>query len=148
MKITNKIKIMEQVNTEKIICFKMGEFYYEYGKDSYIMAYLFGYKIRKTDEDIAFSGFSTSAINKVITKLEEKNISYIIVDKSLNYEVIEEENFKKNNYIDTFESAKIYVQERNRVDNIYNYLMKNIDDEKVKEKIGRIEEIINEGRKI
>lgn len=98
MKITNTIKVMKQINPEVIILLKVGEFYYQYGKDSYIISYLFSYKLKNIENNIPFSGFPKSALYKVLTKLEEQELSYIIVDKSLNYEVIEKEIFKSNKY--------------------------------------------------
>ena len=100
MKITNTIKVMKQINPETIILLKVGEFYYQYGKDSYIISYLFSYKLKKIENNIPFSGFPKSALYKVLTKLEEKELSYIIVDKSLNYEVVEKEISKSNNLND------------------------------------------------
>jgi len=135
---------MKQVNPEKILLLKVGNFYYEYGRDSYIMAYKFGYKIKIIDGNIPFSGFPKEALNKVITKLENNNISYLIINKSQNYEVIEEQDYKKeNNYLKCYEKAHKYILKRNRINNIYKKLMKDINEEGIKEKIKQIEEIIN-----
>lgn len=135
---------MKQLNPEKIILLKVGEFYYQYGKDSYIMSYIFSYKLKILETNIPFSSFSKAALNKVLTKLEEKNISYLIVNKSLNYEVIEKEEFKENRYQDYYRMSRKYVQRRNRIDNIYSYLMQHINDENIKEKIYKIEDVLNE----
>ena len=95
MKITNTIKVMKQINPDKIILLKVGNFYYEYGKDAYIVSFIFGYKIKTIEQNIPFSGFPKTALNKVISKLEENSISYIIVDRSQNYDVMETMNFKR-----------------------------------------------------
>ena len=69
---------------------KNGGFYSVYGDDTYILYYLFNYKI--IDDRV---GFPISAYNKVINTLEEKHISY------------DEINFKKRNkYNKYFELGK------------------------------------------
>lgn len=143
MKITNVIKTMKQINPEKILLLKIGNFYYVYGKDAYIVSYIFGYKIKNVDVNIPFTAFPKTAVNKVMAKLENNKTSYIIVDKSLNYEVLEEQNFKKQNkYTDLYKIAHEYILKKNRISNIYKYLMKNINEKNIKEKITKIEEII------
>ena len=143
IKITNVIKTMKQVNTEKVLLLKIGNFYYQYGKDAYITSYVFGYKIKYIENNIPFTAFPKSALNKVMAKLEDNKISYIVVDKSINYEVIEEQNFKKQNrYIDIYKIAHEYVSKKDRINNIYKYLTKNINQKEIKEKLTKIEEIL------
>lgn len=145
MRITNVIKVMKKVNPEKVLLLKVGNFYYQYGRDSYIMGYTFGYKVKIIENAIPFSSFPKEALNKVITKLEDNKISYIIIDKSQNYEVLEEQNYKReNNYLNCYDKSHEYIKKRNRIDNIYKELIKNIKEETIKEKIKQIEEIIYE----
>ena len=136
MKITNVIKTMKQINPEKVLLLKIGNFYYQYGKDSYILSYIFGYKIKYVENNIPFTAFPKTAINKVMAKLEENKISYIVVDKSLNYEVIEEQNFKKQNkYLNLYKVAHEYILKKNRINNIYKYLISQINNNEIKQKI-------------
>lgn len=144
MKITNTIKVMKQINPEVIILLKIGEFYYEYGKDSYIISYLFSYKLKKLEKNIPFSAFPKSALYKVLTKLEKEKISYIIVDKSLNYEVIEKEIAKPNQYVEIYNKSHKYILNKNRIENIHTYLIKNMSKPNIKNKIQKIEEILYE----
>ena len=145
MKITKIVKTMKEVNTDKLLLLKIGNFYYQYGKDAYIISYILGYKIKMLEENILSSAFPKNILNKVITKLEDCKINYFIVDKSQNYEVIEEQNFKKENtYIDCYNKAHKYIAKRNKIKNIYMYLLKNIDEENIKEKISKVEEILYE----
>ena len=145
MKITQVIKVMKQVNLDKVLLLKVGNFYYQYGKDAYILAYIFGYKIKRVEENIPFSGFPKNVLNKVISNLECKKISYIIVDKCLNYDVIEEQSFKKKNtYLECYDKAHKYIVKKNKIDNIHKYLINNIDKKEIKEKITKIEEILYE----
>ena len=52
MKVTQTIQVMKQINPDKVLLLKVGEFFYQYGKDAYILAYLFGYKIKTIYNDI------------------------------------------------------------------------------------------------
>ena len=145
MKITQTIQVMKKINPDKVLMLKVGEFFYQYGKDAYILAYLFGYKIKIIDNNIPFSGFPRSTLNKVLTKLENNQLSYFIVDKSLNYEVLEEQNFKKkNHYIEIYNKAHKYILKKNRIEKIYECLNTNINQKNIQEKILKIEEILYE----
>ena len=145
MKVTQTIQVMNQIIPDKVLLLKVGEFFYQYGKDAYILAYLFDYKIKTIENNIPFSGFPKSALNKVITNLENNKLSYFIVDKSLNYEVLEEQNFKKkNNYIEIYNKAHKYILKKNKIEKIYEYLNANINQKNIQEKILKIEEILYE----
>lgn len=147
MKIENTIKIFKEIHPESIILIKMGTFYHAYGRDSYILSYLFNYQVKKVQCNYSTCGFPSSGLNKVLSKLEELEVSYIIINKSENYEVVEEEDFKsKNKYNEMYNKAYNYVSKKNRIDSIYQFLIESIAEEKVKEKIVRIEEIIYETR--
>lgn len=140
----NMVRVMKKVHPETIIMVKMGNFYYEYGKDAYIVSYLFNYKLNKTI-NIANSGFPKSVLNKVLKELEEKNISYIVVNKANNYELLDECNFKsKNKYKKYYEEAYKYITIKKRIDLIYEYLLENIKNEGMKEKINNIEKVLYE----
>ena len=145
MKIENTIKVMKEINPHKIILVKVGTFYHAYGKDSYILSYLFGYQLKKIENNYSTCGFPVSAINKISTNLEDYKISYILLSKSNNYEEEAEEDFKNDNrYIEFYEKAKKYIVRKNRIEEIYRYLIENINDDEIKEKINKITEIIYE----
>lgn len=147
MKIENTIKIFKEIHPESIIMIKMGTFYHVYGKDSYILSYIFGYQVKKVQTNYSTCGFPESGLNRVLSKLEELEISYIILNKGENYEVVEEEDFKsKNKYSDMYNKAHGYVAKKNRIDSIYQFLLESIAEENIKEKLLRIEEIIYETR--
>lgn len=76
-------------------------------------------------------------------------ISYLVINKAENYEVSEEEDYKsKNKYNEVFEKAHKYVTKKNRIDTIYQYFLENISEEKIREKIKRVEEVIYETREV
>ena len=94
-------------------------------------------------------GFPLSSIHKVMAKLEERKINYLIVDRRNNYEVDEiSDNKNLNNYIKYFEKAKRYINYKDRIDNINDFMLKNIDKNDFKNIITKMEDVINERRKI
>lgn len=68
-------------NKELLVIIKNGKFYYIYGEDIYIIYYFYNYKIK--DNILCFPD---NNINKVIKKLKENNIGYIIIDDRINKE--------------------------------------------------------------
>ncbi len=143
MSTTNMIRTMKEVHPTKILLVKIGKFYHAYGKDSYILAFLFNYQIKKVETNVNTVGFPEMALNKVLKTLEDKNIDYIVLEKASNYEVISEEEFKdKNQYSELYNKAHRYIVRKNKIDAIYEHLISNISDETIKEKINSIEEIL------
>ena len=63
-----------------------GNFYNVYGKDAYILCYLFRFKfihkLYKTDEEkevyVPKTGFPRNSLDKVLLNLEDKKINYVI----------------------------------------------------------------------
>ena len=146
MSIINVIKNIKQIHPEYVVITKIGKFYYNYGKDAYIISYIFDYKIKTIEENIKICAFSVSILNRNIAKLEENKLNYLIIDKRNNYEVDEKSdngNLNKYNYF--LQKSKKYINQKNRIEKIYNYLISNIED---KELIIDIERIINERRKV
>lgn len=147
MKIENTIKVFKEIHPTSIIMIKMGTFYHAYGRDSYILSYLFNYQVKKIQTNYSTCGFPASGLSKVLSKLEELEISYIILNKSENYEIVEEEDFKgKNKYNEMYNKSYNYVSRKNRIDSIYQFLLESISEEQIKDKILRIEEMIYEAR--
>ena len=143
MSTTNMIRTMKEIHPTKILLVKIGKFYHAYGKDSYILAFLFNYQIKKVETNVNTVGFPEMALNKVLKTLEDKNIDYIVLEKASNYEVISEEEFKdKNQYSELYNKAHRYIVRKNKIDAIYEHLISNISDETIKEKINSIEEIL------
>ena len=143
MSTTNMIRTMKEVHPTKILLVKIGKFYHAYGKDSYILAFLFNYQIKKVETNVNTVGFPEMALNKVLKTLEDKNIDYIVLEKASNYEVISEEEFKdKNQYSELYNKSHRYIVRTNKIDAIYEHLISNISDETIKEKINSIEEIL------
>ena len=134
MKIENTIKIFKEIHPDSLIIIKMGTFYHSYSRDSYILSYLFGYQVKKIQNNYSTCGFPSSALNRVMSKLEELQISYMILNKNENYEVTDEQDFKtKNKYNEMYDKAYNYVSKKNRIDSIYQYLLESIAEDRIKE---------------
>ena len=146
MGIINIVKNVKEIHNKYIVLVKIGNFYYCYGRDSYIISYLFKYKINILKDYTYSCSFPQNAINKVISVLENKQINYIILDRRNNYEIIEKsDNRNLNRYDKIYEIGRRENVKRMRVEKIYSYLLENMDN---KELIDNIEKVINEGRKI
>lgn len=140
MSMITMIKAIKQIHPKDIVMFKMESFYHTYSKDAYIMSYLFDYKTKKIEQNYSTCGFPSSSLAKNLAKLEKKKINYVIVDKRNNYEDDEKSDNKNlNQYDEIFEKAHKYVTIRNRIENINQELLKNIDEPNIKEKILKVE---------
>ena len=143
LKIVENVK---EIHKDYIIFIKIGNFYYCYGRDSYIISYIFGYKINILKGNEYSCSFPQNAINKVTAKLENNKINYLILDRRNNYEVDEKINNKNlNNYNKYYENARKEISSSMRIKKIYEVLLENKDD---KELINQIEKVIYERRKI
>lgn len=105
--------------------------------------------IVKTAKEVHMCGFPQSSYNRVIAKLEEKKINYLILDRRNNYEIEGiYDNKNLNTYFKYFEKAKKYINCKTRIENINTFLIDNMEKQDFKEIINKMEEIIDEGRKI
>lgn len=139
-------KEIKEIHPNDIVLIKSGNFYKVYGKDAYIISNLFKYTV-KEDEGIASCGFPVNSIKKVETRLENKKVNYMVVDKRDNYRVNDKVEFKNlNSYEKEFELSKTYVKNSRRIEAIYEYLLKNAEDENLKNILKGFEDIINAKR--
>lgn len=138
----NIVKTIKQVHNNCMVLVKIGSFYYCYSKDAYILSYLFNYKIREK-EKIPTCSFPASSLSKVENILEKNKINYITVDKRANYE--EEQkviNKQENNYEKIFEKAKTTVATILRIQNIYDFLLKNRNQPNIEKRLEEIEKVL------
>ena len=143
------IKQIKIIHKNVVCLFKIGKFYHCYNREAYILCYLFNYRLKCIEKDFFECGFPEASLNKIIAKLEEKKINYSIIDKRNDYDEDKTCNFKNlNNYDKFYQKARNFVNYRFRIETINNYLLENIDKQDFRKILGRIEEVINEGRKI
>ena len=149
MPVIEIVKKVKQIHPNKVILVKIGEFYHVYSKDAYVISYLMGYKLRYMENEKIYNcGFPEKSLKKIEATLENKKISYIILDRRNNYEEDEVVNFKNlNSYDKIFEKAKRYINIKNRIDFINMNLLQNINNENIKETLNKIEQILEENIK-
>lgn len=65
-------KKIKEIHPSNLICYKVGNFYKVFGKDSYIVSYivsyLFEYKIQYVQKNIPCLGFPVDILSKIIAK--------------------------------------------------------------------------------
>lgn len=138
MEVNKMIKTIKQIHKEDILMIKVGTFYHVYGKDAYIISYIFDYKL-KEEKDTYVAGFPINSLNKVMAHLEELKINYITLDKRNNYDIEEQSNNKNlNNYAKYYEKARKQITYKIRVEKIYNYMKENINKKECKEIILKV----------
>lgn len=141
-------KEIKQIEPKSIALIRSGGFYRVYGRDAYILSNVFEYKVNKEEKTVS-CGFPIKAISKVIARLENKKINYMIMDSRDNYNIEEKMNFKNlNTYDKQYEISKIYVNNQRRIENIYEYLSKNSKKENLKILLKEMEELIDAKGKI
>ena len=77
------ISYIKNLLSNYLVLIKIGNFYEAYNDDAKILSYLFNYKLKTIDHIYSISGFPLVAIHKVKSLLEKKEISYILIDKSI-----------------------------------------------------------------
>lgn len=88
-------------------------------------------------------GFPEIALPRVLAKLENKKINYIVLDRRNNYDVDAKQDYKKqNNYEEIYEEANI--NRHKRIESISDYLKENIDSDNFIKIIGKMEEVMYE----
>lgn len=114
-----------------------------------MLAYLFDYKITKTKENIQTCGFPQKAISKVMFKLEQAKINYMMIDTRNNYDVdFKMDNRNLNNYEEIFEKASKHLKFKKRIYKISTELEKNIEKDYIEEMLKEVEEVVYANRKV
>lgn len=145
MSVITMIKEIKAIHPEYVAIIKIGSFYNVYMKDSYILSYLFGYKLRDCEQDIKTCGFPEMSLKKVISMLEIKKINYLIIDRRNNYDIDEKfEMGNLNKYNEIYNKAKKQSNTKERIDNITKCLYDNIDKKNILNIIKNIEQVMYE----
>lgn len=140
MNVENEVKVIKDNYSDFVVFVKIGAFYHVYFKDAYIVSYLFGYQLKKT-QSLNDCGFPATTLDNVLKKMENQNISYVIVNNQ--FEIEKEKNFEKiNKYYDVFDSAYKYLIKKSKIEEINRYLLENIYSENILTEINEIEKII------
>lgn len=138
MNIEKKLEIIKSTKNEYIVFVKIGAFYRVYGKDASIISYLSGYEINKNE-----IGFPLTSLTKVTERLIQESINYVEASNGEDgLKIDREQTFYENNYLPVYNKAKRYIMLKNRIDEISNYLMNNINSENIRQKLNDIEDIL------
>lgn len=140
------IEAIELLNKKYVCLFKIGTFYHTYGRDSYIISYLFNYKINMLNHE---AGFPVNSLNKVIARLELEKINYITLDNRNNYDEELKQDYKNlNRYDKVYNKAREFININSRIENINLNLLKLANKKGTRKLLESIEKIIDENRKI
>lgn len=128
---------------DTLVLVRSGNFYRCYDDDSYILAYLMDYQVKTTViSDMA--GFPVDSLRKVIDRFEANRINYKIFEyNSGTAKLVEEADFKENNcYEEVFGIAERYVRIKQKISNLSDILLRNIENEKIEIVISKISQLI------
>lgn len=123
-------------SSDYVLLREIGKFVSVFDEDSIIVSYLMGYKIVNSKV-----GFPSNVLVKVINKLEDNNINYLIKYKN-NKEDKKDFN-KNNNYKKILEKGKKVLELRKMKDNITPKL-ETLEIEKLEKIVKYINEVVNE----
>ena len=110
MKTIDKYLKFKEMYKDHVIIIKLGNFYYTFLDDTYILNYLFGYQIRENK-----IGLPLTAKAKVKSVLNRNNINLIEVIDDYAY-ILESKN--KNAYQETLKAAKSNILISNMLNNL------------------------------
>ena len=130
-------RILKLDYKEYVILFKSGSFYVSFDEDSLILNKVFNYKILELKNNIK-TGFPLNSLDTVINKLKELSINYIIIEDKNIKEKYEVEN---NNFSKYTSSVFEVISINNRINKMVD-MLKNIDNDKIKDILSEMESII------
>lgn len=71
MSVIKMVETIKEIHPHVIIFYEIGAFYYTYGKDAYILLYLFNYKLREVSNSNLYScAFPKKYINRIKFKID------------------------------------------------------------------------------
>ncbi len=124
-----------------IIIYPVGTFYNILGCDTKIIHELMGYQIKK-HVDIPKVGFPLTSLEKVIKKLTENKINYIILERVNGIiKINQKKRFKQNMYNKNFLDIENDNIKRERIMKLTDYISKNYESDKIQLIIENIEKL-------
>lgn len=143
------VKTIKEVHKEDMCLFKSGGFYHVYGRDAYVLSYIFDYKIKNLVGGIPECGFPLDTLPKVKSHLEINKINFVVIDNRNNFMVDETStNEDVNKYNEIYQKARNFINYKIRVNSINSFLLENIEKPDFRKILGKIEKIVDEERKI
>lgn len=149
MGLIEEARRIKEIHPNYLILYKSGAFYKAFGKDSYLLGMLLNYDIRIVNNNVAMCGFPLKSIFKVRTKIEDKEINYMIIEPRNNYDVEVKEDFGNlNEYDKLFEKAYSQNKRKKKISHISEELTLLIESPNFKEIIRKIEDLLDETRQV
>lgn len=149
MSVIEEVKVMKKIQPTTLLLIKIGQFVYSYGKDAYIISYIFKYNVKQLENKIYVCGFSKNKLKNIVANLENQKIDFLVLDRKNSYREDEKSNNKNlNKYNDIFEKAKKYVKRKQKADYIYSYLRNNFNNDEIDNTLIELKRIIDERRKV
>ena len=131
-------RILKLDYKEYVILFKSGSFYISFDEDSIILNKLFNYNIINLKNNIKI-GFPLNSIDLVLRKLEKLRINYVIID---NKNIINQKEYEDNNFSKFTSSVFEIISINSRIEKIIEKL-KSIDNDSIKDILGKIESVVD-----
>lgn len=103
MKVKDKFDECKAEKPSTLVLIKVGSFYVSYGMDAFVFSYLFSYQI-KNDK----VGFPLTALDKVLVELEDKKLSYLVI----NGEDMLEREFPESPYFSMLTKAQKFHNDK------------------------------------
>ena len=119
-----------------LLLLKFGSFYETIDNDAFIINKIFNYKLKKLSNAFK-SGFPISSLNKVLDKLNECHINYIVIDD----DIVLKKDFKNNNYSNYIFNDKEIFYNSLRVEKIIKFLNDNVGSD-INDQLSEIEKIL------
>lgn len=119
-----------------LLLLKFGSFYETIDNDAFIINKIFNYKLKKLSNTFK-SGFPISSLNKVLDKLNECHINYIVIDD----DIVLKKDFKNNNYSNYIFNDKEIFYNSLRVEKIIKFLNDNVGSD-INDQLSEIEKIL------
>lgn len=138
------VKTIKEENREAICFFKIGGFYHCYGRDAYILSYLLEYKLLGNMPENVECGFPINTLDKVIEKIEKREIDFLIIDNKNDFKIEKNSKNKMNKYNEFYEKSRNYINYKYRINSINDFLLENIEKKNFRKLLGKIEDIIAE----
>ena len=149
MSVIEEVKVMKKIKPTTLLLIEIGQFVYSYGKDAYIISYIFKYNVKQLENKIYVCGFPKNKLKNIVANLENQKIDFLVLDRKNSYREDEKSNNKSlNKYNDIFEKAKKYVKRKQKADYIYSYLRDNFNNDEIDNTLIELKRIIDERRKV
>lgn len=117
----------------KVSMKKIGKFYNVFDDGTFVLYYIFNYRIVK-----GRVGFPCASLEKVINKLEEKNINYEVYNENRS------NDFKKKNNFSKFVIKGKRKQEMAQTKEDLLAKIENLSEDKIEKIVNYIKEVVNE----